>query len=174
MVVWCYLKKWTERSPPVRAINTWKKLRGRFFQNDQNMSAAWPKLKCQGAIAREATRPKYIICAKCGETAWASLAPEISRDRMREIFHNYQITKKNKKEDIAHQRERRKALLPRTTLPFQWTKAAKAINTKKKGKNEDKSSNFKYQDVTSRVWNSSTKPACNANRIYYQHFIPKL
>lgn len=156
LVVWCYLKKCTERKPPVRAIKPWKKLRGWFFQNDQNMSAAWPELKCQGAIARAATRLKYIICAKCGETAWASFAPEISRDGVR---GRHFITTKLKKGRQLPIRERRIAEVPRTTLPFQWTKAAKATNTIKKGQNEDKSSHFKCQDVNRRVWNSSSKPA---------------
>jgi predicted O-methyltransferase YrrM len=50
-------------------------------------------------------------------------------------------------------------VVPRTTLPFQRTKATKATNTIKKGLKENKSFDFIFHDVKQIALISSRKPA---------------
>lgn len=70
------LKKCTERNPIVNAVHNWKKLTTLFFfQKDRASAAAWPIEKCMGVVNSAETKLKYINCAKCGETVWASFAP---------------------------------------------------------------------------------------------------
>lgn len=72
------LKKCTAINPTVSARKPSKKLSNLFFQKNWHRTEVWPKLKCTGAMAAAETKPKYIICAKCGQTAWASFAPATS------------------------------------------------------------------------------------------------
>lgn len=70
------LKKCTERNPTANVVHNWKKLTSLlFFQKDRASAAAWPIVKCMGVINSTEIKLKYINCAKCGETEWASFAP---------------------------------------------------------------------------------------------------
>lgn len=131
------LKKWMEMKPATSAKEIRKKPTDLFFQIDWNNSAVWLKLQYVGAIARTENRPKYMICAKCGETAWASFAPVVdtSRDSSnKDTFTCYIVENKKKKQ--------KEGSIPRTILPFQQTKATKTANTIIYGLKETTNSNF--------------------------------
>jgi len=76
------------------------------------------------------------------------------------FFCTCDIQKKSEKQTLANYDGRKMArVVPRTTLPFQRTKATKATNTIKKGLKENKSFDFIFHDVKQIALISSRKPA---------------